>query len=87
MPYRRTLVNWKQRYSSISEELDFFRFENSMKFSLSKFHLLCKCKASVKMSMTPNTIPENLDILNFIELRAEKIKFFKIIAVTLLPVV
>ena len=35
-----------------------------MKSSLPKFHLLCKCQVSVKMSLTQNTISE---ILNFIE--------------------
>ena len=35
------LANWKQCYSSSSEQIDLFQPENSMKFSLSKFHLSC----------------------------------------------
>ena len=37
--HRTILVNWKQIYSSFSEQLDFSRLQNSMKFSLSKFHV------------------------------------------------
>ena len=36
-----TSVAWKQSYSRFSEQLDFFQLENSIKFVLSKFYLLC----------------------------------------------
>ena len=86
LPHQKILLNWKQSYSSFSEKLDLSRLENSMKFGLLRFHLLWKCKASVKMSLTQNTISENFSILNYIEFRVGKVKFLRIIAVTLLPI-
>ena len=36
-----TFVAWKQSYSRFSKQLNFSRLQNSMKFVLLKFYLLC----------------------------------------------
>ena len=41
IPNMMTLVAWKQSYGCFPEEFDFAQLENSMKFVLLKFYLVC----------------------------------------------
>ena len=41
IPHMMIWVAWKQIYSGFSEQLDFFRLENFMKFVLLSFYLYC----------------------------------------------
>ena len=53
--------NRKQSYSSLSKELDFFLLKNSVKFSLSKFHLLCFASMAFARSLYVSSGEINTD--------------------------